>query len=147
MQEQLISAVELKRLQALCAQYFTDREGRLAFLSAVAGRLISSAKELTQEEIQAVFRYFKVPAQSESEAKNYAYFDKGNRQHRTVLSLALQLGWVSPQNPDHADLERLGRWLASPRSPVRKPLKKMNPKELSKIISALENIILKSLSF
>jgi hypothetical protein len=39
------------------------------------------------------------------------------------------------------DLERLSNWLKSELSPVKKPLKQMEPSELSKIIEALKGIV------
>ena len=72
-------------------------------------------------------------------------FDAKNQQHKYILSLCQQLGWTRPHTKygSVADLGRLGRWLASEKSPVRKPLTRMEPKDLSKIISALESMIQK----
>ncbi|MEH0007580.1 MAG: hypothetical protein V6Z82_02525 [Flavobacteriales bacterium] len=81
-----------------------------------------------------------------AEAYKWAFFDRKNAQHLTVLSYAIQFGWKRrhPKNGSEvADLEGLGSWLSSERSPVRKPLKEMNRKELSKVIKALEHIVSK----
>lgn len=81
--------------------------------------------------------------------KNDAYawglFDKDNQQHKTILALCMNYGWKR-RNPksgyDIADISALGNWLKNdPRCPVRKPLKKMDTIETSKIISALENMV------
>lgn len=74
---------------------------------------------------------------------NWAYFDKHNRQHSTILSLCHQLGWVQDANPAWVDLARLSDWLKSFRSPVNKPLQTMETAELSKVIFALEQILKK----
>ena len=73
----------------------------------------------------------------------WGFFDKKNTQHMQILSLVHQLQWTNahPKYGRVADLERLGQWLQSNRSPVKKPLKKMTPAECSKIITALNGII------
>lgn len=74
---------------------------------------------------------------------SWAFFDKNNQQHRTILSLCRQAQWVKPHSRfgEVADLERLHRFLKSDKSPVKKPLKEMTKQELSKIIIALEGIV------
>jgi hypothetical protein len=76
---------------------------------------------------------------------NWAYFDKENKQHLHILSLLYQLGWTtySAQRGNVPDLHHLSNWLKSNRAPVRKKLKEMTPKELTKTIGALEQMILK----
>ena len=76
---------------------------------------------------------------------NWAKFDKENSQHRYILSLLHQLGWV-----DHStglalpDLDRLSYWLKSKRCPINKPIKAMTTKELTKVINALESMTAKA---
>lgn len=73
----------------------------------------------------------------------WGLFNKANTQHMQILSLVHQLQWTKP-HPKYgtvANLERLGLWLQSNRSPVKKPLKKMTVAECSKIITALNGII------
>lgn len=77
------------------------------------------------------------------DSSSWARFDKYNSQHKTILSHCHTLGWKSEENPAFVDLNRLGGWLKSNRSPVQKPLLEMNRKELSKIIAALESMIKK----
>lgn len=80
---------------------------------------------------------------------NYAYIDFKNKQHRYIYSLLMQHGWTvysQEHTKSIADLQRLSDWLKSHRSPVKKKLKDMTPKELSKIITALEQMMLKALS-
>ena len=77
---------------------------------------------------------------------NWAFFDVKNQQHRKILSTCLDLKW-SKYDTDKkrylADLYKLSEWLKSKRSPVKKPLKKQSPKELTKVINALESIFSK----
>ena len=76
---------------------------------------------------------------------NWAIFEKTNRQHLQVLSLAHQLGWVRHHylHGQVVDLHHLSNWLKSKRCPVSKPLKQMNKAELSRIINAMEFMISK----
>lgn len=76
----------------------------------------------------------------------WAFFDRKNRQHMVILSYAMQFGWkrIHPKRGlEVADLEKLGAWLSSTRSPVRKPLRAMTRIELSRVIKALEQMVLK----
>lgn len=77
----------------------------------------------------------------------WSYFDPQNKKHRYILSLCIQYGWRKPhptKSYDIANLERLDSWMRSDKCPVKKPLKEQAPRELSKIIVALENMIVKS---
>ena len=63
-----------------------------------------------------------------------------------ILSYAMQFGWkrIHPKKGiEVADLDKLGAWLSSTRSPVRKPLKAMSRIELSKVIKAMEQMVVK----
>lgn len=75
---------------------------------------------------------------------SWGYFDNNNSKHKYILSLLRQLGMVTEvKGRDVADINKLGQWLKSDRSPVQKPLKKMNQLELSRVISALEKMVQK----
>lgn len=71
-------------------------------------------------------------------------FDARNPKDRLVLSLCRQMGWVTdhPTAGRVADMKRLGDWLKSERSPVRKSLLEMDDRlEKPKVIKALENMV------
>jgi len=82
-------------------------------------------------------------SQNHGRQSKWGLFDKNNQQHKTVLSLLRQAQWTIPNNKwgEVADLNRFSEFLKSDKSPVKKPLKKMEPSEVSKIIIALEGII------
>ena len=74
---------------------------------------------------------------------NWGLFDKENQQHKTILSLLRQAQWVVKNEKwgEVPDINRLSEFLKSDKSPVNKPLKKMEPLEVSKIIEALKGIV------
>ena len=76
---------------------------------------------------------------------HWGLFDKDNNQHKAVLSQLRQMQWTvkSERWGEVADIERLSNFLQSDKSPVKKPLKKMEPKEVSKIIECLKSMLIK----
>ena len=80
--------------------------------------------------------------------KTWGSFDIKIDSHRYVLSLCHQLEWTkqTAAKGTVADLDRLGRWLESKKSPVRKPLMEMKPGEVSTIINAMESMVKKEYS-
>ena len=92
--------------------------------------------------------YFKPTAQTpkssqNQEKSNWGLFDKNSQQHKTLLSLLRQAQWTMPNEKwgEVADLPRLSEFLKSDKSPINKPLKKMEPWEVSKIIEAFKGIV------
>jgi hypothetical protein len=79
-------------------------------------------------------------------ASTWGKFNKNNQQHKTILSHLRTLQWVvkNDQWGEVPDINRFGNWLESEKSPVKKPLLKMDPSEVSKIISALAAMIKKA---
>ncbi len=140
MMTNLIEKPQLKRLQTAMSRRFNSRDERLAFLSELHGREITTTKELSKIEADEVLYFLNT-----GKTKNYewGHFDNQNRQHRTLLSLLRQAQWTVP-NERHGevpDLERLSNFLKSSKSPVNKPLLKMTKQEVSKIITAFEGIV------
>lgn len=71
-------------------------------------------------------------------------YDLTNGQHRYIISLLHQNGWTVPNpytNKNMPDYERFGKWLQSEKAPVRKPWRKMDKQDLSKIIVAMESML------
>jgi hypothetical protein len=105
----------------------------------------TSTNDLTRDQASAIIRQAGGTPNTSGklEDRNWASFDSKNTQHVFILSLCRQLNWVI-SNEKHgkiADLNRLSNFLKSDKCPVRRPLKKMKPAEVSKIITALEGII------
>lgn len=79
---------------------------------------------------------------------HWAYLDFTNSQHSRMYSALMQMGWklYSSEKQKHiADLVRFSEWLKSKKAPVSKRVNNMSPKECSKVISALEIMLEKSL--
>ncbi len=100
----------------------------------------TSTKDLTLDQAnEIIIRFGGKPITYE----NWAFFDNTKASHRNILSLCSQMDWtVYNKDKDmyYADLYRLSEWLKSAKSPVKKPLQKMNKSEISKIIVALSNM-------
>lgn len=77
---------------------------------------------------------------------NWGLFDNNNPQHKNILSLMRQLQWTVPhaRHGEVADLSRLSEFLKSNKSPINKPLKDMEAKEVSKIIECFKSMITKA---
>ena len=75
--------------------------------------------------------------------ENWGLFDKENKQHLTILAQMRTAQWVvlNDKYGEVPDLERLSEFLKSDKSPINKPLKKMEPREVSKIIEAMKGIV------
>ncbi len=129
-------------LKCIKSGKFKDRQERLDFASDFFGYTITSFAELSEEESDKLLAFLEGKTVFPN-YEHFAKFDKTNKQHNYILSLAHQLGWVSDDNPRLVDLQRLGGWIQSKRSPVRRPLKEQKVYELRKIIVAMESMILK----
>jgi len=78
--------------------------------------------------------------------KLWSSFEFANNAHYQILSLCIQLGWSTTYkktSKEIADLRVLDSWMRSDKCPVQKPLLEMKKQEVSKIIVALENMIVK----
>lgn len=111
----------------------------------------TSCNDLSFDQANAVLVRLGKPKHFPSnnpEGLKYARFDKDNSKHMRILATCITIGWWKshPRFDKTADLERLGKWLMSDKSPVQKPLSKMTPAELSKIITALDIITVKKYS-
>ncbi len=135
----MITNEQLKIIQTLLNKRFTDRQERLDFLSDFFAVEIKSTKDLTEKQAFQLIRYLK-----EGKAIDNAFFarfDAQNPQHKALLARCHELGWVQSENPNFVDLNRLGAFLISKKSPVKKALLDMSSKEVSRIIYVLEKII------
>ncbi|MBP4139979.1 hypothetical protein [Flavobacterium geliluteum] len=108
----------------------------------------TSLKSLTQAQAVKVIRQqtgepHPQPLPKGEGSDNWGYFDSKNRQHLTLLAYMRTAQWTT-ENGKHgevADIERLSDFLKSDKSPINKPLKNMEPWEVSKIIEAFKGIV------
>ena len=135
----MITNKQLKIIQTLLNKRFTDRQERLDFLSEFFAIEIKSTKDLSEKQAFQLIRFLKEGKTIDNAF--FARFDTQNLQHRALLARCHELGWVQEDNPNFVDLNRLGAWLISKRSPVKKALMEMSHKEVSKVIFAIENMI------
>lgn len=135
-----IQTKQIQQIQTILSKQELDREERLQFLSNQFNREILSTKELTQIEADDLIYFLNTGKKSTA---NWAFFDKNNSQHTKLLSQLRTAQWTIKNDKygDVADLERLSNFLKSPKSPVQKPLKSMEPNEVSKIIFIFDKII------
>lgn len=132
-----ITAGQLQRAQILWSQYAsrtlcdTARDARLAFASGIAGRTISSFRELTAREaadvIDALQKSLGIASSRKmrSRARAHAAGTEGKRETRNskletvvgpqdlarIADLCAELGWTQ---------ETFDRWLQSPTSPLKR---------------------------
>ena len=75
-------------------------------------------------------------------SSDWGRFDKNDKQHKTILSLLHQANWTTNIGGRQVpDMVRFGNWLQSDKSPVKKPLLKMESKDVSKIIEACKGFV------
>ncbi|KAB8151773.1 hypothetical protein EZY14_016395 [Kordia sp. TARA_039_SRF] len=80
---------------------------------------------------------------SAHEYENWAKFDRNKKSHMQILSICRTLRWTKthPIYGTVVDLQVLSEFIKGKKSPVKKPLLKMDKNEVSKIIVALEGIV------
>ena len=104
----------------------------------------TSLRNITQAQAVRIIKQ-QTGSDSSGAVENWGAFDKNNSQHRYILSILRTANIVVKSEkwgevPDTAGW--LNRFLQSPKSPIKKPLKKMSSTEVSKIITALEGVSL-----
>lgn len=134
-----ITTDQIKIIQTIFSKKKLDRDERLAYISGFFQQDVKSLKDLTK--IQAIHLTRHLNGEQTEPFQIYAYFNAQNPQHRALLARCYELGWVvSHDGRVIADLNKLGSWLISKRSPVKKALMDMSHKEVSKVIFAVENM-------
>ena len=116
-------------------QWVTGDTNRTSLSGITQAQAVRILKQQTGDTTEAV----------EKSVENWGVFDKENAQHRYILSILRQANIVVKSEkwgeiPDMSGF--FNRFLRSPKSPVKKPLKQMSPTEVSKIITALEGVSL-----
>lgn len=129
----------------LPAEIKNDPSEKKGLISQFTGNVnLTSTKDLTFDQANELIKSLNgnpIYNIQSGVHKDYLKFDKSNKKHRTILSLAHQYGWeIEKSGKLIVNMERLALWLIN-KAPVNKPLCKMTPWELSKTITALENMV------
>lgn len=101
----------------------------------------TSTKDLSKHQAEELIYFLKT-----GKARDwgyYAVFDVKNQQHKYLLSLCHQLGWVVYSEHYQrlvVDLKRLGSWLQK-YGYLHKPLKEYNCHQLPKLITQFGNMV------
>ena len=135
-----------KQIQAIFAvlpdTYRKDKEQREGLIYQFTNDWQkTSTKDLTYNQANELIIKF---GGKISNYDHWGKFDYKKNSHKLILSLLNQLGWQTYNTKYRglvADMQRFSEWLKSSKSPVKKPLQKMNTAEVSKIIVALENMV------
>jgi hypothetical protein len=82
---------------------------------------------------------------SQNQKPNWGYFDTNNSQHKRIQANLRVANIVVKSQKWGEVADMLGwfdRFLKSDKSPIKKPLKKMTQQEVSKIIVALDGVVI-----
>lgn len=146
-----ITAFQIKAIRKNCNFQEEIKEEWVQWVTGDVGR--TSLKSLTQAQaVKIICQQTGSPPTPKGGAKtdsygmtnsNWGLFDKNNKQHLTILAQMRTAQWVIPNDKygEVPDLERLSEFLKSDKSPINKPLKKMETWEVSKIIEAMKGIV------
>ena len=137
-----ITNLQIKIIHTLIpAVYKEDKDQKKGLIHQFTGNYKkTSTKDLTFNQAnEMIIRFGGKPVNYD----HWGLFDAKNGAHLKVLNVLQEIGWIiynEQQKRNVADIYRFSEWLKSNKAPVQKPLKRMQPKEVSKIITALEGI-------
>ena len=139
-----ITAFQIKEIRKNCNFQEEIKEEWVQWVTGDVTR--NSLKSLTQAQAVKILRQQNPHPQPLSKgegSENWGLFDKNNKQHLTILAQMRTAQWVKPSKKwgEIPDIERLSEFLKSDKSPINKPLKQMQPSEVSKIIEAMKGIV------
>jgi hypothetical protein len=104
----------------------------------------TSLRSITQEQAVKIIRQQTGDVKPEV-SENWGLFDKDNSQHKRIQA-NLRAANIVVQNGKWGEVADMQGWfnrfLKSDKSPVNKPLKKMTQLEVSKIIRALDGVVI-----
>lgn len=136
-----ITPYQIKAIMANCVYQVDTKDEWVQWVTADVAR--TSLKSITQEEATKIILAQTGGKLINETKENWGAFNKNNKQHTYVLAL-LRNAQITVKNAKYgevADIDWLARFLQSARSPVKKPLMKMNPLEASKTITALSGVV------
>lgn len=134
---------QIKRIMQNCAHQVEIKNEWVQWVTEDVNR--TSLRSITQGQAKKIMRVQQGNTPLNESSENWGYFDKNNRQHAYIRVLLRNANIVvkSERWGQVADMEGwFNRFLKSNKSPVKKPLKQMNVREVSKIITALEGVVI-----
>jgi hypothetical protein len=136
-----ITPFQIKRIMTLCKSDKDEKEYWVKWATDDPNR--TSLKSITHNEAIQIIQALQNGTVINQQTENRATFDKNNPKHKMILSLCRQANWTvtHEKHGEVADLNRLNNWLHSDKCPVPKPLMKMDPSEIQRIIKALTGIV------
>lgn len=140
-----ITPFQIKRIMNNCNYNMDIKDEWVQWATGDVNR--TSLRTITHDQAVKIMRQqtgeSPEPRADSQEQGNWALFNKSNPKHLLILSLVRQAQWTvaNEKHGEVADLNRLSSWLKSERSPVNKPLLKMDAHEIERIIAALSGIV------
>ena len=137
-----ITAQQSRTIHTLLPAHLKEPEAKAELIASfTADPTRSSTKDLTTLEADDLIYFLRHGVNARY--ASYATFDSSNRQHRYILSLAHQLGWVVYSNAQRRmvpDLEQLGGWIRK-YGHRHQPLKQYTGVDLTKLVTQLEKVV------
>jgi len=141
----MITTNQIRRIYGILGRLGIRNMKEQMVMEASQGRT-ASIKELSHLEAVELIRHLSNLEAEQNQAEGNA--DKANKQRRRILSICYQMppekGFVkydASAGKHTVDLERLDKFLCSPRSIYKKPLQKHSTKELSRVIVQMEGML------
>lgn len=137
-----ITPFQIKRIMQNCAYQVETKNEWVQWVTGDANR--TSLKSITHDEaIKILLQQTGAQVPPSGAEGAWGKFDHKNPKHKVILSLLHQLDWTTPSTKYGTvpDIDLLSNWLQSDKSPVKKPLMKMETHEVEKTITALSGIV------
>jgi len=114
-----------------------DKGFRASLVAQFSSESKISLTDLTADEADVMI------AKLSGTYSHYALFESDKTQHRQILSLCYQLGWVRYDKRKSRDvpcIETLGKWIAN-RTEHKRPLMRLGVKDTQKVIYQLDKMV------
>jgi len=100
----------------------------------------TSTNDLTFDQANMILKQLNVKVHT-SVKDPYEEFDAKNTQHKRIMAQLYTIGWTKMvKGREVPDFVPFANWLKT-KSPVKKPLKEMTPRQVSKVIFAFGAVV------
>lgn len=140
-----VTTAQIKKIHAILPMEIKrDREMKKSLIIQFTGdQDKTSTKDLTKSQAKLLIEKLNGNPSPAPKRKSWSSFDKNNQQHKYILSLCHQIGWVKYHHQQKrmvADLDQLSGWLKK-YGYLKKPLMDYNNQELPTLINQLEKVL------